>query len=71
MLFLFIVPIDVAWIFDEMRNHPENERDADMVFWFGVFVRTFLFNMVLIPVSIAGLKLRARSRRTPIEMKIA
>lgn len=62
ILSTFIIFIDVNWIFDDMRQHPENGRDADIVFWFGVLCRIALFNAVLLPVSVAGLLLRARCR---------
>jgi hypothetical protein len=58
-----IVILDVRWIFDEMREHPRNGRDADFVFWFGTLCRITLFNLVLLPIAIIGLKLRARRSR--------
>lgn len=62
-----IMFIDMHWIFDDMHNHPENERDADGIFMFGVLCRIVLFNLVLLPATITGLKLRARHRRIPRE----
>jgi hypothetical protein len=70
VVFLVVIPIDVAWIFDDMRYHPEHGRDADFAFWSGVLFRTVLFNIVLLPVSLIGWKLRACGRRAPIEMNI-
>lgn len=68
---LMIVFIDVHWIFKDMREHPENGRDADFVFWFGVLCRIVLFNIVLVPAGIIGLRFRARSRRLADEPKVA
>lgn len=70
LLAVVIVIIDVSWIFKDMRQHPENGRDADFVFWFGVLCRIALFNVVLSPVSVIGLKLRAPGcRQIPDETK--
>jgi len=68
---VLIIFIDVHWIFKDMREHPENGRDADFVFWFGVLGRIVLFNLVLLPATISGLLLRARSRRIAHETKVA
>lgn len=67
VLALAIVLIDVRWMFADMRQHPEHGRDADFVFWFGVMCRVVLFNVLLLPVSVIGLRLRARHRQTPRE----
>jgi len=60
---MMILFIDVHWIFKDMNEHPENGRDADAIFWFGVFCRITFFNIVLVPASIVGWMFRARSRR--------
>jgi|GEM_PF-5346548 hypothetical protein len=62
VLSLLVVQIDVNWIFDDMRQHPENGRDAGIVFWFGVLCRISLFKSVLLPFSAIGLLLRSRRR---------
>ena len=67
-MLLLLVPIDLAWVFDEMRRYPEHGRDADFVFWFGVLLRAFLFNTLLLPVNWLGLKRHQRQRAFPIEM---
>ncbi len=64
-----IMVIDVHWIFDDMRNHPENGRDADFVFGFGVLCRIILFNLLLVPVGILGRRIRARRRQLVSEPK--
>jgi hypothetical protein len=66
-----IMFIDVHWIFKDMREHPENGRDADFVFWFGVLCRIVLFNIVLVTANIIGLRHRVRSRRIADEPKAA
>ena len=71
LICVIIVFVDVNWIFKDMRQHPENGRDADFVFWLGVLFRMVLFNLVLLPVSIRGLRHRARSRVTPNQTKVA
>lgn len=60
---VLLVAIDVDWIFTEMREHPENGRDADGIFWMGLIGRFLIFNMILLPVSITGAILRERSLR--------
>lgn len=62
VLTIFVILIDVRWIFDDMQQHPGNGRDADLVFWFGVLCWIALFNAVLLPVYIAGLRIRKRHR---------
>ncbi len=71
LISVLIVFLDARWIFQEMREHPENGRDADFVFWFGVLCRMLLFNIVLLPATFAGLRYRARARRIFRETKIA
>ena len=68
---VLIVFVDIHWIFKDMREHPENGRDADFVFWFGVLCRIALFNVVLLPATIAGLKFWQRRRRALRESKTA
>jgi hypothetical protein len=68
---VLIVAIDVHWIFKDMQEHSENGRDADFVFWFGVLCRIVFFNIVLLPATVIGLRLRARSRRPTHETKVA
>ena len=60
-----IVILDLRWVFDDMRNHPEHGRDADFVFWFGVLCRIVLFNVILSPVFFGGLGLRTSAQRSP------
>ena len=67
---IMIVFIDVHWIFKDMREHPENGRDADIVFWFGVLCRIILFNLVLIPVSVIGKRHGGRSRMASHDTKV-
>ncbi len=57
-----VVVLDVNWIWDQMRNHPENGRDADMIFFFGLLCRVLLFNLMLVPVGLLGLWMRYRRR---------
>lgn len=59
-----LLTLDVNWIFADMRDHPENGRDADGIFMFGVALRVVVFNLLLLPVSFLGLFLfRRRSLR--------
>ena len=60
-LAILIYILDGMWITADMKEHPEHGRDADFVFLFGVFIRIILFNIVLLPVTFIGMKLRARS----------
>src|SRR5689334_23315709 len=53
-----IVVLDIRWIFDEMQHHPENGRDADLIFWFGMLCRVVFFNAFLTPVALLGLWIR-------------
>ena len=64
-----IVFLDVRWIWDQMQHHPEEGRDADFVFWFGVLGRILLFNALLVPVSGVGLWRRrvAQKKKEPIQ----
>ena len=57
-----LLVLDVNWIYDDMRHHPENGRDADFIFMFGVLIRVVVFNLLLLPVSFLGAWLRRRSR---------
>ena len=57
--------LDTRWIYDEMQNHPENGRDADGVFMFGVFLRVVVFNLLLLPVSLVGFWLFRRRAIKP------
>jgi len=57
-----LLVLDMNWIFDDMRRHPENERDADFVFMLGVFIRIIVFNLLLLPVNVLGGWLRWRDR---------
>ena|ERR1043166_243921 len=59
---ILITALDIHWIFQDMREHPENGRDANFVFWFGVLCRIILLNGVLLPFSIIGLRLKLRGR---------
>jgi hypothetical protein len=59
---LIIFGLDVHWIFQDMRQHPENGRDADFVFWFGVLCRIVFFNVLLLPVSAVGVWLSVRQK---------
>lgn len=68
---LLVIGLDIHWIFQDMREHPENGRDADFIFWFGVLCRIVLLNIVLIPVSILGLRLWPRRRKTQHEPTVA
>jgi hypothetical protein len=65
-----IVLLDVRWIFQDMRQHPQNGRDADFLFWLEVLGRIVLLNGVLLPATITGLRLRARHRRVSHETKV-
>lgn len=29
-----VLILDVNWVWDQMQNHPENGKDADMIFFF-------------------------------------
>lgn len=62
LICVLIVVVDVNWIFEEMRKHPERGRDADFIFWFGVIFRLVVFNVVLLPVTVVGLKVRRRRK---------
>jgi MFS family permease len=64
---VIIVFLDVRWIWDQMRNHPEEGRDADFVFWFGVLCRILLFIFLLTPVSFCGFwrKRVAQNKKAP------
>jgi len=66
-----ILALDVRWIFDDMRIHPENGRDADGVFIVGVFLRFVLFNLLLTPFSLLGLWLAKRHKTRKDEPKSA
>ena len=72
LLSVFVVAVtllllDVNWIFDDMRDHPENGRDADMIFMLGVALRVVVFNLLLLPVSLFGLRLFRRRRTVKLE----
>lgn len=67
---IVILLIDVDWIFKDMREHPENGRDADFVFGFGVLCRIVLFNVLLVPIGILGRWARARRRQLVNETKV-
>jgi len=71
MVSAIVMFIDVNWIFKDMREHPESGRDADFVFLFGVACRIVFFNILLLPATITGLKLRLRSRRIAAETIVA
>jgi hypothetical protein len=60
---IVLVVLDVRWIFDEMRHHPENGRDADFIFWFGVMARLAVFNAILVPISLIGWRVKAVLRK--------
>jgi hypothetical protein len=70
-LAIIIYNLDWSWIIADMREHPEHERDLDFVFMLGVLLRTVLFNIVLLPVTFIGLKLRARSLSVKHDTKVA
>jgi hypothetical protein len=58
-------------MFKDMREHPATGRDADFVFWFGVLYRIGLFNVVLVPASIIGMRHRARRSIASVGTKVA
>ncbi len=64
LISILIIGIEVHSVFQDMRAHPESERDADFVFWWGVQCRIILYNVLLMPAGIVGAVSRSRSRRT-------
>ena len=60
-----VVGIEVHSVFQDMREQPNSGRDADFVFWFGVSCRIVIYNILFLPVSIAGLRLRDRRKKSP------
>jgi len=66
---LIVVALEVHSVFDDMRNNPGTGRDADMVFFFGVFVRIIIFNVMLLPASALGLWAAFRRRRAVSKTK--
>ena len=70
-LAILIYILDGMWITADMKEHPEYGRDADFVFLFGVSIRIILFNIVLLPVTLIGMKLRARGLSTKHDTKVA
>ena len=60
LIAIILCVLDSHWIYDEMQNHPKNGRDADGIFMFGVLLRIVVFNLLLLPVSLLGLRLFRR-----------
>ena len=65
-----LIVLDVRWIFDEMRNHPENGPDADFIFWFGALTRLAV-NAILVPISLIGWRVKAVLRKNRVEREAA
>lgn len=55
--------IDLRWMMEEVRLHPDGELDPDWLFWIGVALRIAFLNLVLLPATVAGLVMRGRSLR--------
>ena len=70
-LAILIYILDIMWITADIKEHPEHGRDTDFVFLFGVLIRIVLFNIVLLPVTFIGMKLRARSLITKHDTNVA
>jgi hypothetical protein len=69
---LLILGIDVAWISEQMLApgyQVGQGPDMDAAFAFGVMARVVLANILLLPVSIAGILLPRRTRRINPSMR--
>jgi hypothetical protein len=64
LMAVLLYVLDILWIAKDMRQHPENERDMDFVFMFGVLCRIVGFNVILLPMSLLGYFVRERLRRS-------
>ena len=62
VIFVCVVYIDLHWVFEEMRLHPENERDADGAFMVFVLLRAGFINLLLLSINFIAMKIRARTR---------
>jgi signal transduction histidine kinase len=69
-LAILIYILDSMWITADIKEHPEHGRDTDFGFLVGVLMRLILFNIVLVPVTFIGMKLRARSLSTKHDTKV-
>lgn len=58
-----VIVLDIRWVFDEMKNHPEDGKDADMIFFFVTLIRAAVFNLMLSPISVLGWRLFRKRRQ--------
>ena len=64
--------LDVRWIQSEMSKPGWNGTpDMDIVFAIGMFIRIFLVNTVLLPLSYVGVRMRRRQRSLSYERPVA
>ena len=68
VIFVCVMYIDLHWVFEEMRLHPETGRDADGPFFVFVLMRAGLINLLLLSINFIALKLRARARNKPRDL---
>jgi hypothetical protein len=63
LIAVMIVFIEFHSVVHDMREYPNSGRDIDGPFFIGVVFRVCFYNAIVLPVSIIGIKLRARSIR--------
>ena len=68
---VMIVFIEFHSVVHDMREYPDSGRDIDGPFFIGVIFRVGFYNALVLPVSIIGIRLRARSIRVRGHAKVA
>ena len=66
-----IVIIEFHSVIHDMREYPNSGRDMDGPFLVGVVFRVGFYNAIVLPVSIIGIKLRARSIRAKDHARVS
>ena len=71
LITVMIVAIEFHSVFHDMREYPNSGRDVDGPFLVGVILRVGFYNTIVLPVGIAGTRLRARSVKVRDHARVA
>ena len=71
LIAVMIVVIEFHSVVQDMRQYPNSGRDMDGPFLVGVVFRVGFYNAIVLPASIIGIRLRARSVRARDHAKVA
>lgn len=61
LIAVMIVALEFRSVLHDMREQPNSGRDIDGPFLVGVVFRVGFYGAIVLPISIVGIKLRARS----------